>query len=180
MLEHVVRRFSPQVGRLAIATGPEQDWALPDSVTRLNPSRVEDDGEYHRGPLAGLAAGLAWCDRAGAGDWLLVAPCDAPFLPGDLGERLLGAALDNNVGLAMAAYQGRPQPTFSLWRLDVLPTVTGTLASGDGPGLMTMADAIPHVRVDWPAGTPPAFFNVNTPADLAQARDWLDPGAAKA
>ena len=43
-----------------------------------------DDATRLRGPLAGIAAGLAAMETR----WLLVVPCDAPCVPADLGPAL--------------------------------------------------------------------------------------------
>ncbi|MEQ8729971.1 NTP transferase domain-containing protein, partial [Roseitalea porphyridii] len=50
------------------------------------------------GPLAGLAAGLAWAEDAGA-DWLLTAPVDAPFLAPSVYVALLAAAAPGDVAV---------------------------------------------------------------------------------
>lgn len=179
MLEHVTRRLAPQVSALAIATGPgRRGDGLPPGLPGA-PQQLDDPSADVRGPLAGLAAGLAWCDQLAGVDWLLLAPCDAPFLPIDLGERLLAAALDGDHRLALAVGAGHPQPTFSLWRHCLVDLVVEAFGDPRGPGLMSIADRVPHVRVEWPDSSPPPFFNVNTPADLARARDWLDRGAAE-
>ena len=76
LLRHVVERMAPQVDGLAL------------SVERVSPTlaafglpQLADEQPGHRGPLPGLLAGLRhFCDRA---DWVLFAPCDAPFLPLD-------------------------------------------------------------------------------------------------
>ena len=50
---------------------------------------VLPDGEFAGyGPLAGIAAGLAWAHDA---DALITVPCDTPYLPADLVDRLLPA-----------------------------------------------------------------------------------------
>ncbi|KAA9132517.1 molybdenum cofactor guanylyltransferase [Marinihelvus fidelis] len=181
---HVIRRLSPQVGPLALAAGPggqAQDAAATAGRAQERISACLADLEpHHRGPLAGLQAGLHWLQQDTGCEWLLLVPCDAPFLPPDLASRLLEAARRDGVRLSMAEDDGHPQPTFSLWHTDLAPAVDEALADPGGLGLMGVADAQPHVRVTWPPASPPPFFNVNTPEDLAQARQWLDPGHPQA
>jgi molybdopterin-guanine dinucleotide biosynthesis protein A len=43
---------------------------------------------------------------------------------------------------------------------------------GEG-GLKHMLYALPHVVIEWPATTPPAFYNINTPEELSAAEAWL-------
>ena len=57
------------------------------------------------GPLAGVMAGLL---AAGDAQWLVVAPCDTPFLPPDLAARLVGAALATACRWPMPARTGAP------------------------------------------------------------------------
>jgi hypothetical protein len=59
---------------------PTRTWSLRRPGVPVWP----DDTPGFAGPLAGLKVGLRRCDRA----YLLTAPCDSPFLPADLAERL--------------------------------------------------------------------------------------------
>ena len=60
-----------------------------------------------KGPLAGLAAGLAWAEQIGA-DTLLTVPVDTPFAPTDLLARLSPAA-------AVACHDGRQHHLVAHW-----------------------------------------------------------------
>ena len=67
---------------------------------------VSDITDEYRGPLAGIAAALPYCKN----DWVLVVPCDMPFLPEDLIEKL-----SNNLAgheLCIAETDGRMQLVF--------------------------------------------------------------------
>lgn len=168
MIEHVLQRLEPQVAEVALSV--ERNGEL-DS---LPGKKLEDRVESHRGPLSGLHAGLHWLARQSAPDWLLLCPCDAPFLPSDLAGRLLAAVRDGDQAVACVRYEERLQPTFSLWRRDRLGVVEeALLARGEG-GLMRVLLRQPHVAVDWPTAETPPFFNVNRAEDLAQAERWLD------
>lgn len=169
MIGHVIRRLEPQVGSLILNVtqdDPEyQQFGLP---------LVPDAQRGYHGPLAGLYAALKYVDENRLAQWLLISPCDAPFLPTDLGERLIKAAAGNQAGLVR--YEGVLQATFSLWHIDVLPIVEQAVLRENKGGFKQVLPKIPHSVLDWKPASPPPFFNVNSPADLALAEQTLDRG----
>jgi molybdopterin-guanine dinucleotide biosynthesis protein A len=174
MLAHVLARLQGQAGQLGLAVAPGQP-----GVGSFGLPLVADHARRHRGPLAGLHAGLGWAAAQPGVHWLLLVPCDGPFLPRNLLAVLKSAAQTQACGLAVARYEQQLQPTFSLWQLDHAPAVEQALAHGQG-GLMRLLKSLPYVAVDWPRAEPEPFFNVNSPADLEQAAAWLDPGRGQA
>lgn len=171
MIERVIARLLPQVRSLLLCVD------APDAAfAALGLPLVTDVVRSHRGPLTGLCSALQHLRDRGAAQWLLLCPCDAPFLPRDLAPRLLVAAVEAGQPVASARYAGHAQPTFSAWHVDTCARVeAAALQRGQG-GLMHMLDHLPHVMVDWPEREPPPFFNVNTPQDVALAAGWLDRG----
>jgi molybdopterin-guanine dinucleotide biosynthesis protein A len=118
------------------------------------------------GPLAGLAAGLRFAERSGS-PILLSIPADAPFIPGDLPERLRAGMSVHACALPSSA--GQLHPSCGLWRvsaaLDQLPAYLQT----GRRSLTGFAETIGYVAVDWEAGPPDPFFNINAATDLAEA-----------
>ena len=166
LLQHVLHRLRPQVGALWLSLSPRAPAPETDDVEVLR-----DPQPSHRGPLAGLAAGLERLARDG-GDWLVMAPCDTPFLPKDLVTALLAARGPGVLAVA-AADEDRVHPTCSLWRVDCAPVVSEALADDAGPGLMALLGRVEHRVQRWTSLAPPPFFNVNTPEDLVTAGRWL-------
>ena len=93
---------------------------------------VVRDGEPElgawQGPLLGIAAGLA---VAGSAEWLVVAPCDTPFLPSDLAARLVAAAWSADAPLAYAVAGGQRHSACMAVRASLLPDLLGYLRGGD-------------------------------------------------
>lgn len=171
MIQHVIERLRPQVNTLlvSIEAGTEEFDSLPYTL-------VEDLVPSHRGPLSGLYSVLQYMtDRLDA-TWLLLCPCDAPFVPAELGPTLLDAAMQGGTPVAVAAYDGQVQPTFSLWHRKTLDEVRVSVLQKGRGGLMEMCHRFPRATVQWPEQAPPPFFNVNTAEDLARARAWLGGG----
>src|SRR4051794_25057924 len=82
LVAHVIERLAPQVATIVVSANRHLDRyarfghrVVTDEVADEVAGAVARDA----GPLAGLYAGLVACDTA----FLVVAPCDAPFLPLD-------------------------------------------------------------------------------------------------
>ena len=172
LLSRVIERLEPQVEDLVLSIGQDHP-----GLTSFQYRKIPDVVPSHRGPLIGLCSALRSLAE-GTNEWLALCPCDAPFLPSDLVERLLDAAKVTQKPVAVARYEGVVQPTFSLWHRDQAEVVASVaLGQGQG-GLMTMLDRLDHVIEDWKVCEPSPFFNINTLAELEQASGLLDAGAA--
>ncbi|GAB3418245.1 molybdenum cofactor guanylyltransferase MobA [Massilia agilis] len=126
MAAHVLERLAPQVASVAINANQNLDtWA------GFGVPVWPDDTPGFAGPLAGLEAGM----RRATTDYVLTAPCDSPFLPPDLAERLFAALQAKGADLAFAATQEpgmlrQPHPVFCLVKTSLLPVLSGYLAAG--------------------------------------------------
>lgn len=154
MVAHVIERLVPQVDTLLINANRNaaryQAFGWPV---------VRDAVAGFAGPLAGLHAGLC----ASATDWVVTAPCDSPFLPPDLVDRLAGAAAGAGVRIAVAATDDGHQPVFLLAHRAVLAGLEAFLAAGERKvDRWYGAQGHAVARFDDAA----AFRNINTPDDL--------------
>ncbi|WP_368184997.1 molybdenum cofactor guanylyltransferase MobA [Aestuariibius sp. HNIBRBA575] len=164
ILSHVIDRFEPQVAGLALNANGDisrfEDLNLPIII---------DSIVGYAGPLAGVLAGMDWAAKQGA-THVVSAAADTPFLPCDLVPRLLMAAENSRTGLAMAATPDGRQPTFGLWPLDLRDDLRDALDGGlRKVVLWTQRHDCAMAEFD----DSDAFFNVNTPDDLAQAEAML-------
>ncbi|MDB5671754.1 MAG: mobA [Alphaproteobacteria bacterium] len=129
---------------------------------------LEDDPAIE-GPLAGIASALR--DAAARDlDSVLTLPCDTPFLPADLPDRL-SAAIEGKLA-ALASSAGHLHPTCALWASGALAALPAYLATGRR-SIRSFAEQVGHSVAEW--GTEPfdPFFNINDAADLAKAEAWL-------
>ena len=145
-----------------------------DQLTPFEEAPVLLDDPAIPGPLAGIASAMAFAAGRGATSVLTI-PCDAPFLPDDLAERL-AAALADGKGVALASSGGRLHPVCALWRTGLDPALKTYAATGRG-ALMGLADSIGWTAVDWPVEPLDPFFNINTPEDLQRAAQLLSASA---
>lgn len=163
MVEHVLERLRPQVGRLLISANRNRE-----RYAALGFPVVPDTIPDYPGPLAGLAAGM----QAAATLYVVTAPCDAPRLHPDLVRRLFSALILQRAEISVAHDGNRLQPTFALLRRTLLPDLLAFLASG-GRGVERWCRRHCLAIADFADG-PEAFLNVNDPHEYAR----LEPGAA--
>ena len=126
MVQHVLERLAPQVGDVAI--NANQNLA---AYAALKVPVWPDETTGFAGPLAGLEAGMRHC----ATPYMLSAPCDSPFLPGDLAARLFHALQSQGADVALAVTQEagmrkQPHPVFCLVKTALLPVLSTYLAAG--------------------------------------------------
>lgn len=116
---------------------------------------------------AGLLAGVSAAARDLSCEWVLTVPCDIPFLPADLARRLWSRARRDRLDAVYACDAVRCHYSVMVFRRRLLDGLSVFLEGGG------------RRAQDWLAGQgagtevflddPHAFFNVNTPADLARA-----------
>jgi molybdopterin-guanine dinucleotide biosynthesis protein A len=158
MVEHVMQRLSPQVGRLMISANRNQEIYQAFGVPVHS-----DETRGFAGPLAGIQAGLMHCGTL----YMATAPCDSPFLPPDLVARLANALIAEGADAAVAQTMGdgkqRMQPVFCMLKTSLLPSLTRFLQDGRRKAEAWHA-TLSIARVDF--SDTDAFRNINTPEDL--------------
>jgi len=161
LLEHVIDRLEPQVGELFINANP--DLCGEQSLTV-----IADHMAGFQGPLTGLWSALK-SDQLRDASYLMMVPCDGPFIPQNLVAELYQMTVKNDADIACVRYQGFAQPTFSLWNKRVLSAVEETLLKKKMGGFKSLLAELNTVYLDWPEQPINPFFNINTPEDLAAA-----------
>ena len=155
LVEHIIRRLAPQVGRLIINANQNHD-----TYAGFGYPVVGDRIEGHAGPLAGLEAGLAACTTP----YLLTVPCDSPFLPADLVSRLAACLTAHKASIAVARTGEQLHPVFSLIRSDELPDLQAFIHAG-GRRMEAWLKRLCWVPCPFD-DCPEAFANINTPDEL--------------
>ncbi len=147
-------------GEVAVSARPGgRVWALAASLQR----RCLSDAPGHpRGPLAGVASGLAWTRSSGCSS-LVTLPVDAPLVGGPQLERLLAAAAGFRA--AYAATPGGVHPLCAVWTVELERPLRARLDAGDHPSVQGWLREVGAVRVDFDDDA--LFRNVNTRADIA-------------
>lgn len=158
MAMHVMMRLSPQVGSLMINANqnlaPYEAFGVPVWPDQL---------QGFAGPLAGMQTGLAHCET----EFMVTSPCDSPFLPADLVQRL-GAALEAEQADLAVAVTGEGEnrqahPVFCLMPTSLQPHLADFLQSG-GRKIDAWYASLKVAEVLFPDEE--AFRNINTVDEL--------------
>jgi len=152
LVEHVLDIVTPQVDDIVISANRNlsryQAYGVPV---------IRDAFDGFAGPLAGIASALPACKY----EWVLVTPCDMPYLPRDL--VLILHAGHNTGPLVVAEADGRLQLVF-LMRRESLDSINAFLRSGRHR-VMAWLQSQPYRRIRF-SSMPDAFSNFNSLADF--------------
>lgn len=162
MVGHVIERLAPQVGTLAINANRN-----PSAWRAFGRPVFPDRLDGFAGPLAGLQAAMHAVDTP----WIVTAPCDSPFLPTDLVERLWRGCRSAGGRIAVARTGEQPHPVFMLVDRSLRGELDAFLASG-----RRRIDAWygPLGAIEVAFDDEAAFRNINTVEDIAR---WEHPSA---
>jgi molybdopterin-guanine dinucleotide biosynthesis protein A len=151
-------RLAPQVAEILISANRNLE-----AYAGLGHPVLADALADFPGPLAGILSAAERSRR----EWVLTAPCDAPFLPADLASRLLARARACQVPLVRAADQAQVHYAVMLLRRDLLADLADYVAGG-GRQVQAWQARHPHADAVFAEGQR-AFLNINTPEDLRLA-----------
>lgn len=169
LLSRVIDRLTPQVAGMALNANGD-----PARFDAVGLPVIADSIEGFAGPLAGVLAGLDWAAAEGA-EAIVTAAADTPFFPHDLVSRLMQESGDMPHPLVLAATPDSRRgsarhPTFGLWPVALRDDLRAALQSGLRK-VVLWTDQHGGREALFPDED--AFFNVNTPQDLARAEAML-------
>jgi molybdopterin-guanine dinucleotide biosynthesis protein A len=164
MLPRVVRVLGEVVSPIVVVAAPGQDVPpLPSGVA------IVRDPERGRGPLQGLAAGLA--ALAGRAEAAYLSSCDVPFLRPAFVRRLIDLVAAHTI--CVPEVGGYQHPLAAVYRTEVVAAAERLLAEGRARPAF-LFDAVPTriVTAEELADVDPAMEslrNLNTPEEYAAA-----------
>lgn len=165
LVQHVLHRLQPQVQHTLI--NANRNLAV---YAALGVPVCSDAMPDFAGPLAGLQTGLMHC----ASPYLVAVPCDSPFLPHDLVQRLAHALQSEDADLAVAETgqdsERQAHPVFCLVKVSLLPHLTQFLEGG-GRKFEAWYATLRVAKVHF--ADEAAFCNINT---LDELRQSMPPG----
>ena len=123
-------------------------------------------GEFF-GPLVGMASGM----QATNTDYLLTVPCDSPFIPPVLAEKLFRELQDKQADISVAHDSTRMQPVFALLRTGLLPSLMTYLEDG-GRKIDTWYAEHRLARTDFLTGPMPLSISTHRTTSNAWNGKW--------
>jgi molybdenum cofactor guanylyltransferase len=164
ILDRILTAVAPLVDERVLLTN--------DDILRTRPDvRLVFDPKPHAGVLPALAAGLS----AASGEICLAVACDMPFVSRQLFEHLLEVQAQSGADVVIPRTAGYLEPMHALYRrAPVVRAIQVALARGEQRMISYFGDvAVREIEEEeWQQCDPRglAFFNVNTPEELAEAR----------
>ncbi len=126
---------------------------------------VSDQLSDFQGPLAGISAALNQVQTS----YLLVVPCDGPFINNLLLERLLESINQTGADIGVATDNGKMHPTFALINASLRDDLHRFLSSGERKlGLWLRQNNA--LEVDF-SDQKEMFINLNSPEDFELNKD---------
>ncbi|OOF45061.1 molybdenum cofactor guanylyltransferase MobA [Rodentibacter trehalosifermentans] len=122
LIQQVIERVQPQISTMAInANRNISDYA------KLGLPVFADELPDFQGPLSGMLTALEQAKT----DFVLFTPCDSPFFPHNLLEKLKNTIENDRTLLAYACDETRSHPTFCLMSVQLKAKLRQYLASGE-------------------------------------------------
>jgi molybdopterin-guanine dinucleotide biosynthesis protein A len=165
LLDRVIDRVAPQVQTLVLNANGD-----PSRFAGRGLPVITDSIAGFAGPLAGILTGLEWAIGRGA-YWMVSIPSDTPFLPPDLVMRLSEARRGNDIACAMSG--SRAHPVIGLWSTSLAADLRRALIAESIRKVDAWTARYRIGIAEWPSHPYDPFFNINRPADLAEAERIL-------
>lgn len=162
---HVMRRIAPQASAVLISANRSiEDYERLGAA--FGARVIADTHADYPGPLAGIAAAL----RAATTEFVLTAPCDAPYVDEHLGAALMHALVTHHADIAYAATvdasgEVMAHPVFALVRTSLADDLDAWLDAGERKVRAWYAR---HTAAEVRFHDEHAFYNIN---DLQQLAD---------
>lgn len=164
LIEHVLQKLTPQLKNFVInANRNQQRYSSYGDV-------ISDSVSDFAGPLAGILAAMEHVDSR----YVLCVPCDSPFLPPTLVERMWRQLNAHMASIAVAHDGSRLQPVFALIDRQLQDSLRDYLHSGERK-IDRWYEQHNMVTVDF-SDSPDTFININCAEELAQISQQIAKG----
>lgn len=170
LIRHVLDRVAPQA-RLTTVSCHED----PDRFADLGIPVITDESSERLGPIGGILSAMDWAATYHPeADFILSVPTDTPFLPHDLVRRLRYAREMADLNMACACSGDQIHPVVAMWPVAVRDILRRSLERAPERNVRNWARRIGCAYAIWQSEPEDPFFNINSPADLEEARLRLD------
>jgi len=161
LIEYVIEAIRQQVDHIIISANRNID-----EYQKLGLPVICDEKTEFNGPLSGIYEALKICETK----YLLVLPCDCPFVEIDLIKKLYLSAEANNSNVVLAHDGQYIQPLFALISMNSLASLEQCIAENKFKVKQWMTDQNHSIIED---DRPMLFFNINNKHDLESAEKLI-------
>ncbi len=162
LIRYAINALSPQVDQLMINANRNTE-----RYGEFGFPVISDQITGFLGPLAGMAAAI----QKSNSDYILSVPCDTPWVPVDLANRMFEAIKREGAELCVAHDGERMHPVFALINRNRLTSLTEYLSTGERAVHRWCKQQ--HLAIADFSDQPNAFINVNTPEELTAAAEII-------
>lgn len=122
LIEHVINRLKPQIHSISINANRSQT-----EYAKFGFPVFSDELPDFQGPLSGMLTAL----EKTKSDFILFTPCDTPFFPTNLLDKLQSAVENHRALITYACDEEREHPVFCLMSVQLKEKLRHYLASGE-------------------------------------------------
>ena len=122
LIEHIINRLQPQIHQISINANRNQT-----EYAKFGFPVFSDELPDFQGPLSGMLTAL----EKTKSDFILFTPCDTPFFPINLLDKLKSAVKNDRTLMAYAKDKEREHPTFCLMSVQLKEKLRAYLNEGE-------------------------------------------------
>ena len=163
LIQHVINRLQPQIHQISINANQNQT-----EYAKFGFPVFSDELPDFQGPLSGMLTSI----EKTKSDFILFTPCDTPFFPTNLLDKLKSAVENDRTLIVYACDEEREHPVFCLMSVQLKEKLRHYLASGERRVLQFMKEnGGISVKFTKEEGN---FENFNTLDDLKKNSNLID------
>jgi len=166
MIEYILSALSRQASRIIINANRNLE-----AYASFSHEVIPDKRPGFCGPLAGIATAMEIIETP----YLLVTPCDSPFIIDNLSERLYNEMQNQKSNISVAHDGIRLQPVFCLLRTDLLESLNDFLDQKNRK-IDAWFKSEKVTEVDF-SDALEMFININTPEDISKTEQMMKSGS---
>ena len=164
IFDRIFEKINNQVNYLIINSNDTEN-----SFHKYKVEIVKDNIKGFLGPLAGIHASMKWIvNNKKDIEWLCTIPCDTPFIPEDLVDKLFNNALSNKHDIVLARSNRRSHPIIGIWKVNLINNLEEHLIAGTRKILdWASIHSLGYEDFNYLYYDP--FFNINNKDDISKA-----------
>ena len=166
IIEHIILKASQQVTKLIINANINKS-----KFKKFDLDIIKDSVKGFKGPLAGILSAMQYGKKNNF-KWLVTLPCDAPFFPFDLVNKLLKNAEKKKCKIVIVKSNNRTHPVIGIWSISLKKSLSNTLVKENIKKIDLFIKKHNFSIVNFSYDKIDPFFNINSYRDLDKAKKY--------